>query len=402
MYPQGYLKEHSSILLWLMRLLDLSVSTLFCFFSYYLVFGTRPLPPHYVVAVIFSVILLMLVFHSYALYRTWRGVEYLRELTALALAWTTVFAIQIFFAVITKSAEDYSRAWLVMWYTFGGLALFSVRYSLRRVLRYMRSRGFNLRHIAIIASGDIGERVLSNIADSPDTGFKIAAYFSDDAIPSRNSGHFQMGAISDAKLYLESNQLDQVWLAMPLAEANRIESVMEDLRNVTADIRLIPDVFGFRLINHSISSIAGMPVINLSVTPMEGVNLWIKYIEDKFIAAVVLLFISPILVCIALAIKINNPGPVIYKQKRLSWNGQEFTMYKFRTMPVDAEVETGPIWASSEQKRATSVGRFLRRTSLDELPQFWNVLKGDMSVVGPRPERLSLNGFTPWRLGHRY
>jgi len=370
-----------------MRLLDVAASLTFCFFAYYLVFGARPLPTHYVVAVLFSVILLMLVFHAYSLYRTWRGVDYIQEITALALAWTTVFAIQVFLAVITKTSEDYSRAWLVMWYTFGGLALFLMRYSLRRVLRHMRSRGYNLRHIAIIASGDIGERVLSNISASPDTGFNIVAYFSDNAIGSLTSCGTKTRAISEARSYLENNQLDQVWLAMPLRESNRIESVMDDLKNITADIRLIPDVFGFRLINHSISAIAGMPVINLSVTPMEGVNLWIKTIEDKFISAMILLIISPILVCIALAVKISSPGPIFYRQKRLSWNGQQFKMYKFRTMPVDAEEKTGPIWASNAEQRATSVGRFLRRTSLDELPQFWNVLKGDMSIVGPRPER---------------
>jgi putative colanic acid biosynthesis UDP-glucose lipid carrier transferase len=387
MYPHGYLKEHSSILLWLMRLLDIAVSLIFCFFAYYLVFDARPLTPHYVVAVLFSVILLMLVFHAFSLYRTWRGVDYIQEMTALALAWTTVFAVQVFLSVITKTSEDYSRAWLVMWYTFGGLALFLMRYSLRRVLRHLRSRGFNLRHIAIIASGDIGERVLSNIASSPDTGFNVVAYFSDDTMHDQESGGIKTGAIVDARRYLEDNQLDQVWLAMPLREANRIESAMDDLKNVTADIRLVPDVFGFRLINHSISAIAGMPIINLSVTPMEGINLWIKTIEDKLISVVVLGLISPALLCIALAVKISSVGPIFYKQKRLSWNGKEFKMYKFRTMPVGAEADTGPMWASSGEERATAFGKFLRRTSLDELPQFWNVLKGDMSIVGPRPER---------------
>ena len=159
MYPHGYLREHSSVLLWVMRLLDVAVSLALCFFAYYLVFGARPLPTHYVVAVFFSVILLMLVFHAYSLYRAWRGIDYIQELTALGLAWTTVFAIQIFLSVITKTSEDYSRAWLVMWYTFGGLALFLVRYSLRWVLRYLRSQGFNLRHIVIIGCGDIGQRV---------------------------------------------------------------------------------------------------------------------------------------------------------------------------------------------------------------------------------------------------
>ena len=193
--------------------------------------------------------------------------------------------------------------------------------------------------------------------------------------------------MSEVNGYLEEHQIDQVWIAMPLREADKIERVMNDLRNCTADIRLVPDVFGFRLLNHSISAIAGMPVINLSVTPMEGINLWLKAIEDKLISAFVLLILSPVFLCIALAIKLNSKGPIFYRQTRLSWNSKEFTMYKFRTMPVDAEAATGPVRATADESRATGVGSFLRRTSLDELPQFWNVLIGEMSIVGPRPER---------------
>lgn len=386
-YSQGYLKEHSGLLLWVMRLLDVVVSLFFCFTAFYLVFDSISLPPHYIVAVLFSVILTMLVFHAYSLYRTWRGVDYLQEITAVVMAWTTVFAIQVFLTVITKTSADYSRAWLVMWYTFGGVGLLLVRYSLRRILRYLRSQGYNLRHIAIVAAGDIGQRVLENLEMASESGFKVSAYFSDELKETTDYSRITYGGVSEIKGFLEDNDIDQVWIAMPLREADKIEQVMSDLKNCTADIRLVPDVFGFRLLNHSISAIAGMPVINLSVTPMEGINLWLKAIEDKLISAAVLITLSPVLLCIAIAIKIDSKGPVLYKQTRLSWNSKEFTMYKFRTMPVDIESATGPVWASRGESRATSVGKFLRRTSLDELPQFWNVLKGDMSVVGPRPER---------------
>lgn len=387
MYQHGYLREHSNTLLWVMRLLDVLVSMLCCFVAYYLVFDTQPSPPHYQVAMLLSVLLVMLVFHAYSLYRTWRGIDYIQEMAALLLAWTTVFSIQVFLSVITKTSEDFSRAWLVMWYTFGAISLLIMRYFLRRVLRYMRSHGFNLRHIAIISSGDTGGQVLKNIQGSPESGFNVAAYFSDEEEKDGISATIYYGRFPEARDYLENHQIDQVWIAMPFRDADRIEYIMEQLKNVTADIRLVPDFLSFRLINHSISSIAGMPVINLSVTPMDGVNFWIKAIEDKFISALILLLASPVLICIAIAIKLTSSGPVFYKQNRLSWNGKEFTMYKFRTMPVDTELNTGPVWAVNGENRATSVGGFLRRTSLDELPQFWNVLKGDMSIVGPRPER---------------
>jgi Undecaprenyl-phosphate glucose phosphotransferase len=387
MYPHGFLKEHSSILLWIMRLLDCMVLLAACLVAYLPVFGTRPLPDHYQIAVLFSVLLLLLIFEAYSLYRTWRGVDYAQEFTSLVIAWTTVFAVLVFLSVITKTSANFSRAWLLMWYTFGGIAMLTTRYSLRKILQRLRSRGLNLRHIVVIGSGDVGSHVLSKILNTPDAGFNIVAYFSQDASSQPLGDHIARGSIADAPQFLERKDIDQVWLAMPLQEMEKIESIVNDLKHVTFDIRLVPDIFGFRLINHSVSSIAGMPVINLSVTPMDGINRWIKAIEDKIIAAGILAIISPLLIFLVLLVKLSSPGPVFYRQQRLSWNGKEFTMYKFRTMPVDAESHTGAIWASKGENRATRAGAILRRTSLDELPQFWNVLLGDMSVVGPRPER---------------
>jgi Undecaprenyl-phosphate glucose phosphotransferase len=390
MYPHGFLKEHSSVLLWLMRLLDVLILLGSCFVAYLPVFGTRALPTHYQTAIIFAVLLLIVVFHAYSLYRAWRGIDYAQEFTATLLAWTTVFGILVFLAVITKTSESFSRAWLLMWFTFGGTALLLTRYGLRRLLQHLRGRGLNLRHIAIIASGEIGTHVYSNLLASPESGFNIRAYFPDDTVDAADTtdrGNTVRGPIADALGYIEQHRLDQIWLAMPLREAETIEAIVSDLKNVTTDIRLVPDIFGFRLINHSISSIAGLPVINLSVTPMEGINRWIKAAEDLVISTVILLLISPLLLLIALMVKMTSSGPIFYRQRRLSWNGKEFTMFKFRTMPVNSEQSTGAVWTSSGDNRATPVGAFLRRTSLDELPQFWNVLRGDMSIVGPRPER---------------
>lgn len=388
MYPHGFLKEHSSVLLWLMRLLDVLILLATCGAAYLAVFGDRPPPPHYQVAVIIAGLLLIVVFHAYSLYRAWRGIDYTQEFTATLLAWTTVFGILVFLAVITKTSESYSRAWLLIWFTLGGTTLLLTRYGLRQLLKYMRGLGLNLRHIAIIASGTIGTHVFNTLRASPEAGFNIRAYFSDEAMdPTIIVSDITHGAVSDALGYLEQRQLDQIWLAMPLKDAEVIETIINDLRNVTTDIRLIPDIFGFRLINHSISSIAGLPVINLSVTPMEGINRWVKALEDKLISALILLCISPLFALLCVLVKVTSSGPIFHRQKRLSWNGRAFNMYKFRTMPVDSEQVSGAVWATSSDRRATPVGAFLRRTSLDELPQFWNVLKGDMSIVGPRPER---------------
>ena len=386
MYSQGFLREHSSLLLWCSRLLDVLVFLAACITAYFFVFGPAQLRPDYQVAVTLSAIVFLSIFQLAGLYRTWRGEELVAELASLFIAWNTVFAIMVFLAALTKTTADFSRAWLLMWYAGGFTLLFLQRLALRRFLKTMRSRGFNLRHIIIIGSYELGEQVLRRLADAVDSGFSISAYFTDD--PREPTIRVPvMGKVADVPAFLRDNQIDQVWLAMSLKEADAIEQILSQLKDCTSDIRLIPDLFGFRLINHSISSIAGMPVINLSVTPMDGLNRWLKAFEDKSLALFILGAASPLLLLIGILVKATSHGPVFYAQERLSWNGKRFQMYKFRTMPVDIEDSTGPVWASGSEQRATTVGAWLRRTSLDELPQFWNVLKGDMSIVGPRPER---------------
>ncbi len=386
MYTRGFFREHSSLLLWVSRLLDVFIFLAACIAAYTVVFGSKPLRPDYEVAVTLAVLVFLSIFQLAGLYRAWRGEEFVTELASLFVAWNIVFAVLIFFAAITKTTADFSRAWLLMWYTGGFILLFLQRLALRKILKNLRSRGFNLRHIVIIGSHELGNQVLARIANSVDSGFSIRAYFTDE--PGETSYSVPVwGKIADAPDFLRNHQIDQVWIAMSFKEADAIEQILSKLKDSMSDIRLIPDLFGFHLINHSISSIAGMPVINLSVTPMDGLNRWIKAFEDKFLALVILVVTSPLLLLIGALIKVTSAGPIFYVQERLSWNGRRFHMYKFRTMPVDIEQSTGPIWASGFERRATLVGACLRRTSLDELPQFWNVLKGDMSIVGPRPER---------------
>jgi putative colanic acid biosynthesis UDP-glucose lipid carrier transferase len=386
MYSRGFFREHSSLLQWVSRLLDICIFLAACIASYTVVFGYIPLRADYQVAVTLSVAIFLSIFQLAGLYRNWRGEEFVAELAALFVAWNVVFAMLVFLAALTKTTADFSRAWLLMWYTGGFALLFLQRLSLRRILKILRRRGYNLRHIVIIGSHELGDQVRTRIADSVDSGFNISAYFTDD--PREPSDRVPVwGKISQASDFLRENQIDQVWIAMSLKEADAIEQILNELKHSICDIRLIPDLFGFRLINHSISAISGMPVIDLSVTPMDGLNRWIKVLEDKGLALAILFIISPLLLLISILVKMTSRGPVWYSQKRISWNGAPFCMYKFRTMPVNTEQSTGPVWASENEHRATPLGAFLRRTSLDELPQFWNVLKGDMSIVGPRPER---------------
>ncbi|MFV8819709.1 undecaprenyl-phosphate glucose phosphotransferase [Haliea sp. E17] len=389
MSPKGHLREHSSLLLWIMRLTDVAVSLLFCGLGYAIVFAGPHSPPSvllYQIAVLFSVPLQILLFQSFSVYQPWRGEDYLQEFVAVLMAWTVIFAILAFLTVITKTSENFSRAWLVTWFLGGGMGILTTRFLLRNLLKRLRARGYNLRHIILFAEGDTGWRVYETLCHAPETGLNIRAYFS-SSLPSGLPDVVHRGSIEEGIDYTRTSNADQIWIAMSLKDEAEIEHIVRQLRDTTADIRLVPDLFGYRLINHSISNIANMSVINLSITPMDGVNRWVKAFEDKIFAALILLLISPLFAAIAIAVKLSSPGPVFYRQERLSWNGRKFQMLKFRSMPVDSEANSGPKWATPNESRATRVGAFLRRTSLDELPQFLNVLQGDMSIVGPRPER---------------
>ncbi len=170
-----------------------------------------------------------------------------------------------------------------------------------------------------------------------------------------------------------------------------MREILTMLRHCTLKIRLVPDIFGFQLLNYSMSEIAGIPVLDINASPMEGINRLIKAIEDRVLALVILVLISPLVLVIAIMVKLSSPGPVLFKQKRHGWDGKPINVYKFRTMVVHEDVEGQVTQASKNDKRVTRIGAFLRRTSLDELPQFYNVLQGRMSIVGPRPHAMAHN-----------
>ena len=390
MIQQGFLKEHSSVLLFVMRLLDSSILLLSGYVGYIFYLGAEhpEMNLAYQSAFVMAWLSSLVIFPRFGVYRPWRGVGRESELSAVFLAWLVIFAFLIFIAFATQTGERFSRVWLITWFLGGGVCLLSARFFLRTALRYFRSIGFNQRHIIIIGSGDVAQMAFRNLSAARDAGFVVRGFFSDDVdVEKPRSKNLTVGGITDAVSFADEINCDQVWIAMPLSESASIQAVMNDFSASCADIRLVPDIFGFKLINQSFTAIAGLPVVNLSVTPMMGMNRWVKSLEDKILSFLILLMISPVLLFIALGVKMSSSGPVLYRQERVSWNGKTFGMYKFRSMPVNTEAESGAVWAKGGEDRATSFGAFLRKTSLDELPQFFNVLLGDMSIVGPRPER---------------
>jgi len=277
---------------------------------------------------------------------------------------------------------------------FGLVFLLAFRMCIYGLLQYQRLRGKNFRSVVIIGAGDLGRKLISQTADSPWTGFKIDALFDDNKQLHGNlvNGYKVWGGLDEVEAFVDRNKIDEVWIALPLRAEERVKELLYGLRHHTVNIKLIPDIFGFSLLNHSMTEIAGLPAVNLSDTPMGGGNQFVKALEDRILAILILFLISPLLVLIALAIKMTSPGPILFKQKRHGWgDGRVINVYKFRTMKLHNE-EAGKITqAIKGDDRITPLGAFLRSYSLDELPQFYNVLQGRMSIVGPRPHAVEHN-----------
>lgn len=390
MLRKGLLKEYSHALSFVLRVLDITAVVVAGLCAYFIKFADFDLSQHYVVALVIAAVLTPWVFRFFSIYESIRGKGIIQHALNLIQA---VFALLVLLgglAFLTKTGEDFSRSWFGLWAVMIFVLLILFRGSMLIALRFMRTRGWNERRVIILGSGELCNQLVQAVQEAVWTGFRVVSILGEQSTLACDELHNIPVIKTPANLsqYVVEHSVDEVWLVLPLSAEARIKDVLHELRHQTVTTRLVLDIFGLDLLNHSITNLAGFPVLNMRSTPMIGSNRILKALEDRIIASLILLMISPLLVIIAAAVKMSSPGPVFYRQKRVSWNGKEFSMLKFRTMPVDAEASTGPVWAKQGESRATRVGAFLRKTSLDELPQFLNVLRGDMSIVGPRPERL--------------
>lgn len=391
MIRRGLLKEHSSILNAVLHAIDWAAIVFAALAAHRLYLGDWNLPAVYGVVIGIVVILAALLFPRFNLYQAWRGASLFDEVRAMTLAWALVLFMLFAFAFTTKMGILFSRGWIGIWSLLGWGALVGGRTLLRASLRWLRSHGFNQRSIVIVGAEGLGEEVTRRLLASPWTGLQVVGFFNASSATHAEPGVPVLGSLQDVAAYVEGGRIDQVWIALPLKEQDKVESLLYALRHSAVDIRFIPDIFGFRLLNHSVTEVAGFPVMNLSATPMVGVNRLVKALEDRLLALLILLLISPLMLLIALGVKLTSPGPVLFKQKRLGWDGQPFQVYKFRSMVVHREGGCQLTQAARCDARVTPFGAFLRRTSLDELPQFFNVLQGTMSIVGPRPHAIEHN-----------
>jgi len=379
------IKPNSAILSIISKLIDLALYLSVALIAFYQHFSTLRLPSFYLLSLLIACLLFIPVFSFFGVYESRRGKSFWNYLQMLLPAFIALMMLLGAVAFLTKTGSYYSRSWFLWWHFNAFLALVIFRLILQEILKVLRKKGLNHKRVVIIGYNNLIPDLVKRVKEELWVGFDIVA-----VLVSEVEGKIKKISIPIHKLpqdlsnYVEKQQIDEVWVVAQNIELDKIVSTLQ--RNIVA-VRYFPAFSGFGLLNHSVSEVMGFPVINIISSPMSGINRMVKAIEDRLLAALILLLTSPLLLIIAILVKVSSPGPILFRQQRIGWNGKEFAILKFRTMPINAEANTGAIWATAEDKRATKIGAFLRKTSLDELPQFINVLKGEMSIVGPRPER---------------
>jgi putative colanic acid biosynthesis UDP-glucose lipid carrier transferase len=388
----GLIRPHTAKFASIYRLLD-SVVMLFA-----LVVASRaydvPMDTDYWLAGLLAVLGFQLAGEVTHLYASWRVYSLRQELSELAMVCIAVGALLVTAAFLSKTSDHYSRVVIVLWWTlaFAGLAL--VRVAIRALLRASRARGRNTRSFAIAGTGDWARRVAQRVLAADSLGLRAIGYF-DDRASERTTlppgpalpveGNFK-ALVQLAK----DGGVDYIYVAMPLSNAKRVMALIHDLSDTTASVFFVPDFFVFDLMHARWTEIDGMPVVSVFDTPFLGVDGWLKRLEDLLIAASALTVTAPLMLAIAVGVKLSSSGPVLFRQRRYGLSGKVVEVWKFRSMSVQEDGDQIP-QARRADPRVTPFGAFLRRTSLDELPQFFNVLQGHMSVVGPRPHAVAHN-----------
>ncbi|MEW5742814.1 MAG: undecaprenyl-phosphate glucose phosphotransferase [Myxococcota bacterium] len=366
----------------------LALAFVAAYFTRFGLLSTESVPPTRDTLVTLGLVLIIfpIVFRAQALYTTNRNRSHIGEVFEIFKA--MVLATLVLVAVSYFVRERYSRLTILVFAAYGFTGVTTVRLVTRAVFNSLRRRGVNVKTVLLVGAGELGQRFIETIDQHRELGFKVVGALTRRAekVGSEVKGVPVKGLYSELGRVLDEQPVDQVVLALPLEEHAALKELMEELALRTVDVKLLPDLFSFVTLRGGLEEFGGLPIISLQGAPLEGWNLIAKRAFDVIFSGLALLLLSPLFLALALLVKLTSRGPVFYAQERMGMDGRLFRMLKFRTMKVDAEKD-GPRFATAEDDRKTPVGALLRRFSLDELPQFWNVLVGDMSLVGPRPER---------------
>lgn len=347
-------------------------------------FGKLAMDGRYTLTTFLFAILVMSCLWGFGCYSSWRGKSFMNQLGRLYGGWLIAIGIALTLTFSLKISANYSRQWSFAMLALGTVGCTLLRFCVFQILRWLRSSGRNLKTVILVDAGGRAAQQLNHGRSLREFGYHVAS-----SLPFGDTEKW-LRELVDA---VEQRMAHEVWLCLPLSAGDSIKAVLYALRHHTVEVRFIPEWGDIPLLNHRVSNIAGFYSLDLSCSPMDGPARLIKRLEDILIGGMISVAILPVCICIAAAIKLTSSGPIVFKQYRTGINGKRFKVYKFRSMVVHQETEGCVTQATRNDARVTAIGAFLRRTSLDELPQFFNVLQGRMSIVGPRPHALAHNEY---------
>lgn len=343
-------------------------------------------------AAVLAVIVYYIAAELTGLFRGWHGIAAEREVSSAFLTWLVTIpvflAVGFWVGIVGSGHGELSRGALVRWFLLAPAAIAAGRLGFRAAMRTVRRRGWNSRGFAIVGANELGFQLARNIESSPAMGLKLIGFF-DDRPPERRAkipGDVGTctGNLDDLLLQAREGKVHMIYITLPLRAEQRVKSVLARLSDTTASVYVVPDFFVFELLHSRWTNIGGLPAVSIFETPLYGVGGAIKRTLDLALASLFLFMAAAPMAAIAAAIKLTSRGPVFFKQKRYGLDGRPIDVWKFRTMNV-CENGAAVAQATKNDPRVTRIGSLLRRSSLDELPQLFNVIEGSMSLVGPRP-----------------
>jgi putative colanic acid biosysnthesis UDP-glucose lipid carrier transferase len=386
----GLFRGNASTILIVQRLLDPIVTVLMLFLIAW-IYGLAIKTPHIVLSI--TTLLLMLpIFKGVGLYRPYRNLSPTTLGPRLLTGWMVLLGTLLFLGYITQTSQDFSRALLLTWSICVPLVLLTIHLTIWQLLRTVRAAGKNQRTAVLAGSNDVSYHLANQIQESPELGIRLHGFF--DGHGQEPFGKFPsrrlIGPLEELPRYVREHSVDVVYIACTTEKEEVIASLIKELQDTTACVYFVPNILMFNLMNARSYELNGIPLIAVWEVPFSEIQYVLKRAIDLVLSICAIAVLSPIMLLIALAIKLTSPGPILFKQRRYGLNGQEILVYKFRSMKVmedGAKVEQ----ATKNDTRITPLGAILRKTSLDELPQFVNVLQGRMSLVGPRPHAVAHN-----------
>jgi putative colanic acid biosynthesis UDP-glucose lipid carrier transferase len=382
-----------TLLLGGLRVVDVLVVVLGAVLSYFIRHETFVLPDLYVIAIVGAVLLALNYLQVAGVYVFDDLPRLAVQIGRLSMAWTAVMGTLLALAYFTQTSVAFSRAFAIGWFALTLAGFILVRLLVLIQIDRWRQRGLLALNVAVVGAGDAGQHLIRQIETHARHQYHIVGVFDDEweRLPATVVGHKVRGSVDDLVRFVRIYPVDEVLVAVPWRSTSYLQDLVKKLKVLPNDVKLCPEYVGATLPVRGISPVAGVPLLSVLERPLSGWNLVLKNLEDRILGAVLLLLMLPLLAAITLAIRLDSPGPVFFRQRRYGFNNNAIVVWKFRTMHHEPENEAVVPQATRNDPRVTRVGKLLRRTSLDELPQIFNVLRGEMSLVGPRPHAVAHN-----------